>query len=138
MFLNKNISSIFHYTIVVCLGIFILEILCLKYLPEFETLLYKGESSSIMNHSPLKKSQTSDQRRKTAPEIRKYLRMIFSFQYIHIHELYLGPNNTFVFACSQFLIILLIVYGIVSFYWADIRERISFFYFFKYIQSIQK
>lgn len=128
MLSQQKITYFFRIIIIVCVGIFFLEILFLRFVPEFENKTLASSSFIEQPVAPTKKS--SDQRRKTAPEIRKYFRLTYASQFFYSLNHLLDVPHTLpavIFLVAAF------IFGRASLtlsYLFDSRRVISFYYVF--------
>ncbi len=128
MFSQQKIPYVFRIITVFCVGIFFLEILFLRFLPEFDNMGLASISFIQQPVAPVKK--TSDQRRKTGPEIRKYFRLTYVTQYFHSLSQLLDVPRTLL--SLIFLITTLFLFRTFLFLFSffDSRRIISFYYVF--------
>lgn len=127
MLSQQKVTYAFRIITIFCVGIFFLEILFLKLLPEFEN--QSTVSSSFTRQTSVPTKKTSDQRRKTGPEIRKYFRLTYISQYFHsIIQLLVGANS---FPRFDFGIVVLVFSVLLPFlFFYDSRRVIGFYYIF--------
>ena len=128
MLFQQKITYVFRIIIIFCLGIFFLEILFLRFVPEFENKTFASSNFIEQPVTPTKK--TSDQRRKTGPEIRKYFRLTYTSQYFQSLNQLLDVPTTLpavIFLVAAF------IFGrnfLTLSYLFDSRRVISFYYVF--------